>query len=249
MRSGHYIGDLTPAQIAIPAGYTLVPTPAPAPITAATGGLNLDWRGDPIKNPLVPIVELHHNGGVSQPTFVPLSEIDSFVGELSDDYDFGLGKLSLQNPEELGAIKASFKLPTLTMPKIAIDIGQGHYKRLLPPKKPTRKAPVRAAVRSVRKPLVIARKKSPAPSKAAQYKTLDQIYKELKRQGKIVSLLATKKKLTAEHNRKRSHEGFRDNVMGLLRKIEKQCAGDTKGNYFARWNKLKKVTGVAVHER
>jgi hypothetical protein len=96
---------------------------------------------------------------------------------------------------------------------------------------------------------VIARKKSPAPSKAAQYKTLDQIYKELKRQGKIVSLLATKKKLTAEHNRKRSHEGFRDNVMGLLRKIEKQCAGDTKGNYFARWNKLKKVTGVAVHER
>jgi hypothetical protein len=251
MRSGYYIGDIAPAPptVVIPAGYTLVPTPVPAPITAATGGLNLDWRGEPMQNPLVPIVELHHSGEVGQPAFVPLSELDSLVGELSDDYDFGLGKLSLQNPEELGAIKASFKLPTFTLPKIAIDIGQGQYKRLLPASKPTRKAPVRAAVKAVRKPLVIARKKKPSPTKAINYKTIDQIYAELKRQGKIVNLLATRKKVTAESKRKAGQEGFREDVMSLLRKIEKQCAGDAQGNYFARWNKLKKITGVGVHDR
>lgn len=230
--------------VLIPAGYSLVPTPAPAPITAATGGLNLDWRGEPIQNPLVPIVELHHSGTVSQPSFVPLSEIDSFVGELSDSYDFGLGNLELQNPEELGAIKASIKLP-----KVSISIGKGTYTKLKPPAKPTKKAPVRTAVKAVHKPLVIARKKAPAPTKAQDYKTLEQIYTELKRQGKIVDLLATKKQVTAESKRKTGQEGFRQDVLDLLRKIDRQCSGDSKGNYFARWNKLKKLTGVAVHER
>jgi membrane carboxypeptidase/penicillin-binding protein PbpC len=94
--------------------------------------------------------------------------------------------------------------------------------------------------------VVIARKK---PEQQGGPANLAQIYAELKRQGKVVNLLATKKKLTAEHERKMSNAGFKDSVMDLLRKIEKQCAGDASGNYFARWNALKKATGVGTQLR
>jgi hypothetical protein len=252
-KRGNPLGE-PPATVAspvpIPAGYSLVPTPTPAPITAATGGLNLDYKGDPIVGELVPIVELMHSGQVSNPTFVPVNELDSLVGELSDDYDFGLGQLQVQNPHELGRIKAKAKAKA-KLPKVAISIAAGAYKALVPAKAPTKKPPVKAAVKAVAKtskPLVIARKK-PTVSPQVQAKSLEQIYAELKAQGKLINLLATRKKLQAEHTRKVGQEGFRENVMDLLHKIEKQCAGDTKGNYFARWNRLKKMTGVAVNQR
>jgi hypothetical protein len=255
-RSGYYIGDLVPATVntavPIPPGYVLTPAPAPAPITAATGGLNLDWRGEPIANPrreLVPVVEMEADGRTHRPVMVPLAELDSLVGELSDDFDFGLGQYEITNRHELGALSLSFKAPKLTLPKLSFTVGKGKYTPLRPASAPTAKAPVRAAVKKVikakKKPVVIARKK-PEQLPAAN---LSQIYAELKRQGKIVNLLATKKKLSAEHTRKMSNEGFKGSVMDLLRKIEKQCAGDASGNYFARWNALKKATGVGTQIR
>jgi hypothetical protein len=224
--------------------------PAPAPITAATGGLNLDWRGEPIANPdrrhLVPVVELHPSGATSSPVLIPVHELDSVVGELDDDFDFGLGQYIVENPG------FNFQAPKLTMPKLSFSIGQGKYTPLKPAAKPTTKAPVRAAIRKViaakKKPIVIARKK-PEQLNSARTASLAQIYAELQKQRKIVNLLATKKQVSAEHKRKMSDDDFRDVVMSLLRKIEKQCSGDTSGNYFARWNRLKAVTGVNVHER
>lgn len=254
MKSGYYIGE-TPvaaaAPVVLPAGYSLVPTPPPAPITAATGGLNLDWRGEPIPNPrqLVPVVEMHQEGhAIGKPAFVPLHELDSFVGELSDDFDFGLAEYEIQNPEELAALT----FPKFALPKLSFSIGQGKYAPLKLPNFPTKKAPVRAAVKSVqakgKKPMVLARKK-PSQSNSARTASVADMYAALKKQGQLVNLLATKKRVTSEHNKRMGQDGFRDTVMSLLRKIEKQCAGDISGNYFSRWNRLKSITGVAVHEK
>lgn len=204
-----------------------------------------------MRDSLVPVVELHSSGEVGEPVFVPLHELDSMVGELSSDFDFGLGQFTVDNRHELGKLAVNFKAPKLTMPKLSFSIGKGSYTPLKPATKPTKKAPVRAAVKRVqaqkKKPVVIARKK-PA-SQASSAADLKKVYSELKRQGKIINLLATKTKVTAEHKSRMSQDGFRKTVMDLLRKIDKQCAGDASGNYFARWNKLKAATGVSVHER
>lgn len=245
-KSGYYIGE-TPAPVVIPTGYSLVPTPAPAPITAATGGLNLDWRGEPIANPKIPVIEMHQAGhALGRPVFVPVHELDSFVGELGEDFDFGLAEYQIENPEELAGI-AKFAIP-----KLSFSFGQGKYTPLRTPSAPTRKAPVRAAVKRVqakgKKPIVLARKK-PAQTNSARTASIAEMYAALKKQGQLVNLLATKKQVTSEHKKRMDQDGFRDTVMTILRKIEKQCAGDTSGNYFSRWNKLKNVTGVAVHEK
>jgi hypothetical protein len=246
--------------IPIPAGYTLVPTPAPAPITAASGGLNLDWQGNEIRNPpaealqkdpLIPVVEVHPDGhAVGKPAFVRLHELDSLACELCDDFDFGLAQYKVQNPHELG--KLSIQGPKLTMPKLSFSIGKGQYTPLKIASAIVGKAPVRAAVKAVqktgKKPIVLARKK-PEQSNSARTSSIADMYAALKKQGQLVNLLATKKQVAAEHNKRMDDDSFRQTVMDLLRKIEKQCAGDTSGNYFARWNKLKAVTGVNVHEK
>jgi hypothetical protein len=181
---------------------------------------------------------------------VPIHELDSMVGELAEDFDFGLGAYRIANPErELGQFRLNIKAPNIKLPKVAVSIAKGAYSVLAPASKPTKKAPVRAAVRKVQKakkaPVVIARKK-PEQNNISSPQTLAQIFGELKRQGKIVNLLATKKQVTASHTRRSCDDDFRDTVTTLLRKIEKQCAGDISGNYFARWNKLKKATGVGI---
>lgn len=201
-----------------------------------------------MRDQLVPVVEIHPNGrALGEPVFVPMHSLDSVVGELSDDFDFGLAQYQVQNPEELGKISVN-----LGVPKFAVDIQKGVYSLLKPAQRAVKRAPVLSALRGVyaakKKPLVIARKK-PAQSNSARAANLSQIYSELQRQGKIVNLLATKKQVTSEHDKRMAQDGFRQTVLGLLHKIEKQCAGDISGNYFARWNKLKNVTGVAVHQR
>jgi hypothetical protein len=204
-----------------------------------------------MKDQLVPVVELHHNGTASSPLFVPLHELDSMVGELCDDFDFGLGQYEVENKHELGSLKVNLKAPKLTLPKISVSAA-GIFKPLLPALKATAKAPVRAAVKAVtqqkKKPIVLARKK-PNQANSASNQNLASIFKALQQQGKIVNLMHTKHQVTSEHNKRMDQDGFRETVLDLLHKIEKQCAGDQSGNYFARWNKLKNVTGVAIHER
>jgi hypothetical protein len=265
-RSGYYIGEIAPvvpatvtSPIPIPSGYMLVPAAVPPPITAATGGLNVDWKGDPIKNPdrrrdpLVPVVEINHSGQVGDPLFVPLHSLDSMVGELSDMFDFGLGEFYVENPHELGRLKARAKARPAPRrpaprPKVSVSVAKGTYKPLRPPTKPTTKAPIRAAVKKVqaqkKKPIVVARKK---PSEATSAKTLASVYAALKKQNKLLDLLAVKQAVTSESNKKLQDQDFKDNLTGLLKKIDTQVAGDASGNYFARWNKLKKITGVSGH--
>jgi len=202
----------------------------------------------------IPILELGHDGKVRDTAFVSMHEMDSLVGELEADYDFGLGAMEVSGAHkfldagELGKLSLAVKgkLP------IAAKVAVGAYKQLTSAKKPVKQAPVRKAIQSVKasgkKPVVLARKK-PETAHSAGGPSLTQVYSGLKAQGKILNLLATKRAVTSEHNKLMGQDKFRDDVMSLLKKIDSQCAGDPKGSYFARWNKLKLATGVSVHER
>lgn len=206
----------------------------------------------------VPILELGADGKVRDTVMVPVHELDSMVGELDSDYDFGLGEMDVAGAgaaaRELGRLSfsASVALPKFQIqpPKISASVRAGRYKKIQAAKKPVKRAPVRRAVRKVkakgRKPVLVARQKKKMAHSSAP--TLSQIYKSLKAQGKIINLLALQRTVTSESNKRMSQSGFRRSVLDLLRKIDRQCAGSTNGNYFARWNKLKKATGVAINQ-
>ena len=97
-----------------------------------------------------------------------------------------------------------------------------------------------------KKAVMLARNKDHTNS-AAQH--LSTIYKELKRQGKIIDLLATKRAVQSEHDKLMKQDEFRSQVVGALKNIKTTVSGKPDANYFERWKKLKAVTGVAVHER
>lgn len=207
----------------------------------------------------VPVLELGVDGKVRDTVMVPVHELDSIVGELDSDYDFGLGEIDATYgapnlAAELGrlSVQARVSLPKLKIqaPKISASVTAGRYKKIQAAKKPTKHAPARKAVRKVqrkgKKPVVLARQKKGKANSAAP--TLGQIYAQLKAQGKIINLLAVKRSVKSESNKLLAQDAFRDSVMSALRKLDKQCSGTSNGNYFARWNKLKKATGVAVSQ-
>jgi hypothetical protein len=193
---------------------------------------------------------------------VPVHELDSMVGELDSDYDFGLGEIDATYgapnlAAELGRLTVQarvsmpkIQLPKIQMPKISASIQAGRYKKIQAAKKPVKHAPARKAIKRVKakgkKPVVLARQKAKSANSAAP--TLSQIYKALKAQGKIINLLAVKRSVRSESDKLMAQDAFRDSVMSALRKLDKQCSGSSNGNYFARWNKLKKATGVAVSQ-
>lgn len=203
----------------------------------------------------VPVLELGADGNVRDTVMVPVHELDSMVGELDPDYDFGLGEIDQPALEaELGrfTVQARFQAPRVRLPKVRIkaSVKAGRYKKVQPAKRKVKHAPVRRAVRKVkakgRKPVLVARQKPHMAHSEAP--TLGKIYATLKAQGKIIDLLATKRAFTSESNKRMSQDDFRSSVLRALRKIDRQCSGTSKGNYFARWNKLKKATGVAVSQ-
>lgn len=197
----------------------------------------------------VPVLELGADGKVRDSVMIPVHELDSMVGELDSDYDFGLGEIE---SAELGrlSVQARVSLPKIQMPKISASIQAGRYKKIQAAKKPVKHAPARKAVKRVKakgkKPVVLARQKPKSANSAAP--TLSQIYKALKAQGKIINLLAVKRSVRSESDKLMAQDAFRDSVMSALRRLDKQCSGSSNGNYFARWNKLKKATGVAVSQ-
>ncbi len=215
---------------------------------------------------VVPVLELGHDGVVKDTVFVPVHQLDSLVGELSDDYDFGLGQMQVTGARkyarELGKLSVAFQAPKLkvSLPKLAIakpkvtaSVKPGAYKPLKPPAKPVKKAPIKAAVRKVQKsgqhPAVIARPKSNKAATMPAQPTLSHVYDQLKKQGKIIDLMQTKRCATSEHNKLMADDAFQGSVMDMLAKIDKQISGTTNENYFARWNRLKNVTGVALQHK
>jgi len=205
----------------------------------------------------VPILELGADGKVRDTVMVPVHELDSVVGELDDDYDFGLGAMEVSGIEEAKAVRQiNRELGKLSVsarfqaPQFSASVSTGRYKKVQAAKKPTKHAPARKAVKEVQaqghKPVMIARQKKDRAN--SQAPSLSQIYKMLKAQGKIIDLLATKRAVTSESNKLMAQDAFRDSVQTALKKIDRQCTGSPNGNYFARWNKLKKATGVAVNQ-
>jgi len=123
---------------------------------------------------MVPVIELSHEGEHKDHVFVPVNQLDSFLGELSDDYDFGLGQMEVtgardyaEAAHELGRLTASVGgkgrvLSKRLVPKISVKVKPAAYIKLgakpapkapvrklatkAPVQKPAQKAPVRAAV-------------------------------------------------------------------------------------------------------
>jgi hypothetical protein len=196
------------------------------------------------KHKLVPVLELDQDDHVSDTAAIPLHELDAVVGELASDYDFGLGELQVS-----GAKNAVRELGKLKLPKVAASIAMGAYKKLEPGVEfAVKKAISDHCTSKGKKPVVLAKKKSTCNSQAL-HTSLSSIYKELKRQGKLVDSMVTKKAVTHEHNKLMAQDKFRGDVSKALKKLDTQISKDVSGSYFDRWNKLKAVSGVAVHER
>jgi hypothetical protein len=233
---------------------------------------------------VVPVLELSHEGEHRDTVFVPVHQLDSFLGELSDDYDFGLGHMEVTGARdyvhsvgELGRLQASFKargsiktgikkpVKKTIVPKITATVKPAVYAKLSVASKPASKpaskapaptakpkAPVRAAVLKQKakgkKPVVLAKKKAKKAALSAQPATLSQVYTKLQAQGKIIDLMQAKREATSEHNAAMARDNFRESVMSILNKLDRQVCGSPNAAYFGRWNKLKRATGVAIQQ-
>lgn len=214
---------------------------------------------------MVPVVELAPDGTAKHTFMVPVNQLDSMVGELGDAWDFGLGEYHVESTSgvedylgELGKLSAAasfgfqapqfqFTMPKLTLPKITTAVQFGKYRPLKPASKPTKRAPVRAAVRKVqavqRKPIVLARPKPGHVATTPKQPTLASIYAMLKSQGKIIDLMVAKRQLKSSHTGMMNRDDFRARVIRILSSIDSQLG---KPGYQSKYKKLTTAAGVAV---
>ncbi len=216
----------------------------------------------------VPVVGVDASGQATDVAMVPYQELDSFLSELSDDFEFGVGQMHVTGAKkylgELGRLSAklrikpsaSLKLGIAARPKLQASVKAGIYGRVTPhkqrpkslgrPKKPAGKRVVQKHRRKGKRAAIIAR---PKPHRAAQGPvSVSAMYKQLKSHGKILNLMQAQREATAEHRSLESESAFRHGVMKRLKAIDKRiCHSPKSGSsdaYRARWNKLKIATGA-----
>jgi hypothetical protein len=194
-------------------------------------------------------------GEATEVAMIPYQELDSFLSELSDDFDFAIGEMEVHGARhvahELGAL-AKKKVVPKKLP-VKATVKPGIYGRVTPnkqkpkslttPKKPAAKSAIQKHAAAGKNVAILAR---PKPHKAAEGPvSVSAMYSQLKDQGKVLNLMKVKQEATAEHKNLMAQDAFRKSVMGSLKAIDKRiCQATTPGDYKARWNRLKIATGA-----
>jgi hypothetical protein len=154
----------------------------------------------------IPVVEVSPLGTRTDVVFIPVEDIDDFLGELSSDYNLGLGELST----ELGSVKVKAKASVHVKAKASTQ----------PKPKPAAKksAPKSAAKKSLSKPVAkSAAKKSAKVAASIAFlagKASTKTKATPKTKSKSVSKLATKVSLQATRAPNRSAH----NLLSLAKK-------------------------------
>jgi hypothetical protein len=209
-------------------------------------------------NKPVPVVGMDAQGNATDVAMVPYHELDSFLSELSSDFEFGVGKMHVTGAKdyvgELGKLSGSLGVRIGVRPTLKASIKPGMYGRVTPhkqrpkslgkPKKPAGKRAVSKHRRKGRKVAILARPKPHRGSTAPV--SVSALYAQLKRQGKILDLMKVQREATAEHRSLEAQSAFRTNVLKSLSAIDKKMTPGSANTALLRdrYKKLKIASGA-----